>query len=70
MPPKRHVETNKVRPRHESLRTNCKLQVYAVLAKEGVSVPMTDLFGVSRTECWRPAISPRPIAPASSRSGT
>ena len=33
-----------------SLRTNCKLQVYAVLAKEGVNVPMTDLFGVSGTE--------------------
>ena len=33
-----------------SLRTNCKLQVYAVLAKEGVNVPMTDLFGVSGAE--------------------
>jgi transposase len=33
-----------------SLRTNCKLQVYAVLAKEGVNVPMTDLFGVLGTE--------------------
>lgn len=33
-----------------SLRTNCKLQAYAVLAKEGVAVPMTDLFGVSGTE--------------------
>ena len=33
-----------------SLRTNCKLQVYAVLAKEGVYVPMTDLFGASGTE--------------------
>jgi len=33
-----------------SLRTNCKLQVYAVLAKEGVNVPMTDLFGVSGSE--------------------
>lgn len=32
------------------LRTNCKLQVYAVLAKEGVHVPMTDLFGVGGTE--------------------
>jgi transposase len=32
------------------LRTNCKLQVYAVLAKEGVAVPMTDLFGVAGTE--------------------
>ena len=30
-----------------SLRTNCKLQVYSVLAKEGVHVPMTDLFGVA-----------------------
>ena len=33
-----------------SLRTNCKLQVYAVLAKEGVRVPMTDLFGVGGTK--------------------
>ena len=32
------------------LRTNCKLQAYSVLAKEGVAVPMTDLFGVSGTE--------------------
>ena len=30
-----------------TLRTNCKLQVYSVLAKEGVAVPMTDLFGVA-----------------------
>jgi len=30
-----------------SLRTNLKLQVYSVLAKEGVAVPMTDLFGVA-----------------------
>jgi transposase len=28
------------------LRTNLKSQVHAVLAKEGVAVPMTDLFGV------------------------
>jgi transposase len=33
-----------------SLRTNCKLQAYSVLAKEGVAVPMTDLFGVGGTE--------------------
>jgi transposase len=32
------------------LRTNCKLQTYAVLAKEGVNVPMTDLFGLSGKE--------------------
>ncbi|MGH9303165.1 MAG: transposase, partial [Acidimicrobiales bacterium] len=31
------------------LRTNLKLQVYAVLAKEGVTVPMTDLFGLGGT---------------------
>ena len=30
-----------------ALRTNCKLQVYSVLAKEGVAVPMADLFGVA-----------------------
>jgi transposase len=29
------------------LRTNLKLQVYAVLAKEGVSVPVSDLFGLA-----------------------
>jgi transposase len=33
-----------------SLRTNVKLQVYSVLAKEGVHVPMTDLFGVAGTK--------------------
>ncbi len=32
------------------LRTNCKLQAYAVLAKEGVNVPMSDLFGLAGTE--------------------
>jgi transposase len=32
------------------LRTTCKLQVYSVLAKEGVAVPMTDLFGVGGIE--------------------
>jgi hypothetical protein len=32
------------------LRTNCKLQIYAVLARQGVSVPRTDLFGVSSSE--------------------
>jgi transposase len=32
------------------LRTSCKMQAYSVLAKEGVAVPMTDLFGVAGTE--------------------
>jgi hypothetical protein len=29
------------------LRTNLELQVYSVLTKEGVAVPMADLFGVA-----------------------
>lgn len=32
------------------LRSSCKAQVHAVLAKEGLAVPMTDLFGVGGTE--------------------
>lgn len=32
-----------------SLRTNLKLQVHSVLAKEGVHVPMSDLFGLAGT---------------------
>lgn len=43
-----------------SLRTNLKLQVYAVLAKEGVAVPMTDLFGVA----GRALLATAPLAPA------
>ena len=31
------------------LRSNLKAQIHAVLAKEGVAVPMTDLFGIKRT---------------------
>jgi len=29
-----------------ALRSHCKAQVHAVLAKRGVAVPMSDLFGV------------------------
>jgi transposase len=43
-----------------SLRTNLKLQVYSVLAKEGVAVPMTDLFGVA----GRTLLATAPLAPA------
>jgi transposase len=43
-------ELVRYRAKPVSLRTNCKLQVYAVLAKEGVAVPMTDLFGVGGME--------------------
>jgi transposase len=30
-----------------AMRSNCKAQVHAVLAKQGVAVPMSDLFGVA-----------------------
>lgn len=33
-----------------SMRSRCKAQVHAVLAKCGVSVPMSDLFGVAGTD--------------------
>jgi transposase len=42
------------------LRTNLKLQVYAVLAKEGVFVPMSDLFGV----CGNALLDTAKLAPA------
>jgi hypothetical protein len=32
-----------------ALRSGLKAQVHAVLAKEGVRVPMSDLFGVAGT---------------------
>src|ERR671913_1088828 len=32
-----------------ALRSGCKAQVHAVLAKQGVPVPMTDLFGTAGT---------------------
>ena len=43
-----------------SLRTNLKLQVYSVLAKEGVHVPMTDLFGIA----GKKLLGKAPLAPA------
>src|SRR5665213_1107481 len=49
------------------LRTSCKAQVNAVLAKEGVTVPMTDLFGVAAKSCSTPAGSPTRTRCASSR---
>jgi len=45
--PKEIRELVRHRAKLVSLRTNCNLQVYSVLAKEGVAVPMTDLFGVA-----------------------
>ncbi len=47
-PPLRELrELIRYRAKLVHLRTNLKAQVHAVLAKEGVAVPMTDLFGVA-----------------------
>jgi transposase len=46
-PPLRELrELIRYRGKLVHLRSNAKAQVHAVLAKEGVTVPMTDLFGV------------------------
>jgi transposase len=44
------------------LRSHCKAEVHAVLAKWGVSVPMTDLFGVAGTELLDRLRLPTPYA--------
>jgi transposase len=50
-PPLRELrELVRYRAKLVHLRTSCKAQVHAVLAKEGLQVPMTDLFGVAGTE--------------------
>jgi transposase len=50
-PPVRELrETVRHRAKLVCLRTNLKLQAYAVLAKEGVHIPVTDLFGVAGNE--------------------
>jgi transposase len=47
-PPLREVrELVRYRAKLVHLRSNLKAQVHAVLAKEGVAVPMSDLFGVA-----------------------
>ena len=50
-PPELREQRELVRYRHKlvSFRSSCKAQIHAVLAKEGVAVPMTDLFGVTGT---------------------
>jgi transposase len=47
------------------LRTSCKAQVHAVLAKEGVTIPMTDLFGVGGTELLEHIATTPPTATGS-----
>ncbi len=51
-PPELREQRELVRYRHTliGIRTSCKEQIHAVLAKEGVAVPMTDLFGVGGLE--------------------
>jgi transposase len=45
-----------------ALRSHCKAGVHAVLAKCGVAVPMTDLFGVGGTELLDRLDLPKPYA--------
>jgi transposase len=50
-PPVRELrELVRHRAKLVGLRSHCKAEVHAVLAKCGVTVPMTDLFGVAGTE--------------------
>jgi transposase len=43
-----------------AMRSNCKAQIHAVLAKCGVAVPMGDLFGVGGTELLDGLDLPKP----------
>jgi transposase len=45
-----------------ALRSHCKAQVHAVLAKCGVAVPMSDLFGVAGTKLLDALELPKPYA--------
>jgi len=44
------------------MRSNCKAQIHAVLAKCGIQVSMTDLFGLAGTELLDRLELPRPYA--------
>jgi transposase len=45
-----------------ALRSHCKAQVHAVLAKNGVQVPMSDLFGLAGTALLDSLHLPKPYA--------
>ncbi len=51
-PPELRDQRELVRYRHKlvSFRTSAKEQIHAVLAKQGIAVPMSDLFGVAGLE--------------------
>lgn len=36
-----------------AVRSGLKAGVHAVLAKQGVLIPVSDLFGVDSSSCWR-----------------
>jgi transposase len=44
------------------IRSNCKAQIHAVLAKCGIQISMTDLFGVAGTELLDRLQLPKPYA--------
>jgi len=52
-----------------ALRSGLKAQVHAVLAKEGVAVPMSDLFGVAGRACSTPAPWGGPTPPGGVAAG-
>jgi transposase len=71
--PEAWVAPPQVRALREAVRHRCKLvalrsgikaQVHAVLAKQGVRVPMSDLFGSPGRSCSTSSRSMRPTTPA------
>src|SRR6266511_5319924 len=68
-PPKTRELRELVRHRAKlvGLRSHCKAEVHAVLAKCGVSVSMSDLFGVEALRCWTGWSSRRRMRPGSAR---
>ena len=70
-PPLRELrELVRYRAKLVQLRSNFKAQVHAVLAKEGVTVPMSDLFGVGGRRLLDEFAWPTPTASGWSRCST
>lgn len=63
-------ELTRYRGKLVALRSGLKAQVHAVLAKEGVTVPMTDLFGKPAWNCSTKRHSARSTGYASRRCWT
>ncbi|ABW14736.1 putative transposase for insertion sequence element [Parafrankia sp. EAN1pec] len=61
-PPVRELrETVRHRAALVAIRSACKAQIHAVLAKNGVAVPMTDLFGQADTDPLEQVQLPSPF---------